>query len=126
MNIQITYDFHPDKYTSKMRLVKILKDHTGLGLKEAKDKVDCNDIVLQDVTAEKLEEIKQELKDVLEDNIVHLNILTEDLLESAKEAVFLNTNCVLLTKGEYTELCKYKGMYKDLKGSLNKLMSEFK
>lgn len=127
MNIQITYDFHPDQYTSKMKLIKILKNHTGLGLKEAKDKVDCNDIILQNISHKKYLDIVRELKEHIEcGNITIKKLDTEDNLSSAKMAIYYNTDCVLLTKEEYTELYKYKGMYKDLKGSLDKLISEFK
>ena len=39
-------------------------------------------------------------------------------IKKAQEAVWYNTDCKLLTKEEYEELCKYKALYLDLKGSL--------
>ena len=47
-------------------------------------------------------------------------------LEQAKAAVHFHSDCKLLTKEEYEELCKYKGLYLDLKGSINKIMNQFK
>ena len=39
-------------------------------------------------------------------------------VKKAQEAVWYNTDCKLLTKEEYEELCRYKALYLDLKGSL--------
>lgn len=47
-------------------------------------------------------------------------------LEQAKAAVHFHSDCKLLTKEEYEELCKYKGLYLDLKGSINNIMNQFK
>ena len=47
-------------------------------------------------------------------------------VKKAQEAVWYNTDCKLLTKEEYEELCKYKALYLDLKGSLEGIVKDFK
>lgn len=47
-------------------------------------------------------------------------------LEQAKAAVHFHNDCKLLTKEEYEELCKYKSLYLDLKGSINNIINQFK
>ena len=47
-------------------------------------------------------------------------------LERAKQVVYYHSDCILLTKDEYQELCKYKGLYLDLQGSISKIVEEFK
>lgn len=126
MKIQITYQFNPDRFSYKMKLIRILKENTGLGLKEAKDKVDCNDIIIN-VSHDSYLNIIRELEEFIEcGDIVIKNLDKVDKLKSAKKAVFFNTDCVLITKKEYTELCNDKILYKHLKDSLDKLISEFK
>lgn len=50
----------------------------------------------------------------------------EEKIKKAQEAVWYNTDCKLLTKEEYEELCKYKALYLDLKGSLEGIVKNFK
>lgn len=50
----------------------------------------------------------------------------EEKIKKAQEAVWHNTDCKLLTKEEYEELCKYKALYLDLKGSLEGIVKDFK
>lgn len=50
----------------------------------------------------------------------------EEKIKKAQEAVWYNTDCKLLTKEEYGELCKYKALYLDLKGSLEGIVKDFK
>lgn len=50
----------------------------------------------------------------------------EEKIKKAQEAVLYNTDCKLLTKKEYEELCKYKALYLDLKGSLEGIVKDFK
>lgn len=47
-------------------------------------------------------------------------------LAKAQEVVYTQTDCVLLSKEEYQELCKYKGLYLDLKGSIEQISNTFK
>lgn len=47
-------------------------------------------------------------------------------VKKAQEAVWYNTDCKLLTKEEYKELCRYKALYLDLKGSLEGIVRNFK
>lgn len=49
----------------------------------------------------------------------------EEKIKKAQEAVY-NTDCKLLTKEEYEELCRYKALYLDLKGSLEGIVKDFK
>lgn len=46
--------------------------------------------------------------------------------EKAKQAVYYHSDCILLTKEEYQELCKYKGLYLDLKGEITKMAELWK
>lgn len=46
-------------------------------------------------------------------------------LERAKQAVYYHSDCVLLTKEEYQELCKYKGLYLDIIGHIKTAIKEF-
>lgn len=50
----------------------------------------------------------------------------EEKIKKAQEAVWYNTDCKLLTKEEYEELCRYKALYLDLKGSLEGIVKDFK
>lgn len=50
----------------------------------------------------------------------------EEKIKKTQEAVWRNTDCKLLTKEEYEELCKYKALYLDLKGSLERIVKDFK
>lgn len=47
-------------------------------------------------------------------------------IKKAQEAVWCNTDCRLLTKEEYEELCRYKALYLDLKDSLEEIVKDFK
>jgi hypothetical protein len=50
----------------------------------------------------------------------------EEKIKKAQEAVWYNTGYKLLTKEKYEELCKYKALYLDLKGSLEGIVKDFK
>lgn len=50
----------------------------------------------------------------------------EEQIKKAQEAVWYNTDCRLLTEEEYKELCRYKALYLDLKGSLEEIVRNFK
>lgn len=55
-----------------------------------------------------------------------VNNKKKEAIQTAKNAVWYHTECVLLTKDEYEELKKYKAAYKDLQGSLSNLIEQFK
>lgn len=46
-------------------------------------------------------------------------------LERAKQVVYYHSDCILLTKEEYQELCKYKGLYLDIIGHIKTVIKEF-
>lgn len=46
-------------------------------------------------------------------------------LERVKQVVYCHSDCVLLTKDEYQELCKYKGLYLDIIGHIKTVIKEF-
>lgn len=52
------------------------------------------------------------------------NIQQADI-QIAQMVVRNHTECILLTKEEYNELAKYKGLYLDLAGSLETLTKQF-
>lgn len=125
MKIQITYTIDSDKDFIKMKLIKILKEYTGFGLKEAKDKVDCNDIILQDISHDRYLDIIRELEEHIESgNIVIKKLDEKDKITSAKKAIYDNTDYVLLDKNEYEELIKFKELYHDLKSSVRHIQNK--
>ena len=52
-----------DGGAAKVQVIKVVKDITGLGLKEAKDIVDANGVVKENVTRSEAEEIKAKLEE---------------------------------------------------------------
>lgn len=46
-------------------------------------------------------------------------------LERAKQVVYYHSDCILLTKEEHQELCKYKDLYLDLIGHIKTVIKEF-
>ena len=52
-----------DGGAAKVQVIKVVKDITGLGLKEAKDIVDANGVVKENVARSEAEEIKAKLEE---------------------------------------------------------------
>ena len=52
-----------DAGAGKVGVIKVVKEITGLGLKEAKDIVDANGVVKENVPADEAEEIKAKLEE---------------------------------------------------------------
>lgn len=125
MNVKLSYSNKPKNYFNKMRLIKVVKQATGLGLKEAKDLIDSNDFIIN-ISHDGYLDILREFEESIEcGDLVIKKTISSKQLDISKQVVHEHTNCVLLTKEEYSELCLYKRMYKDLKGSIDKLISEF-
>ena len=53
-----------DGGAAKVQVIKVVKDITGLGLKEAKDIVDANGVVKENVPRAEAEDIKAKLEEV--------------------------------------------------------------
>lgn len=109
----------PKNFASKLELLKEVNTITGFTLKESKNLVDSGKFVLKNVQDATCERLKYKFPDIE---------ITEspNLIEGAKQAVYYHSNCVLLTKEEYQELCKYKGLYLDLKGEITKMAESWK
>jgi len=52
-----------DAGAGKVGVIKVVKEITGLGLKEAKDIVDANDVVKENISVAEAEEIKAKLEE---------------------------------------------------------------
>lgn len=136
------YVFDFTKVKDKIAVVSLLKDVLQISLLKAKETFDKSKVTLDSA--------KYPLIDRYLDNFKHADeniIITEfketirpykpftlgeenntqnTPLERAKQVVYYHSDCVLLTKDEYQELCKYKSLYLDLQGSISKIVEEFK
>lgn len=113
MKIKLIFDYEnkPDK-------IKCLKRIFNISIKEAKDFVDNGVMITENCTQTQLNELLEINEKIGFQIIVYNEPVKKDLLNSAKNAVWYNTECVLLTKEEHEELKKYKTLYQDLLGSL--------
>lgn len=136
------YVFDFTKVKDKIAVVSLLKDVLQISLSKAKETFDKSKVTLDSA--------KYPLIDRYLDNFKHADeniIITEfketvrsykpftlkeenntqnTPLERAKQVVYCHSDCVLLTKEEYQELCRYKSLYLDLQGSISKIVEEFK
>lgn len=136
------YVFDFTKVKDKIAVVSLLKDVLQISLSKAKETFDKSKVTLDST--------KYPLIDRYLDNFKHADeniIITEfketvrsykpftlkeenntqnTPLERAKQVVYCHSDCVLLTKEEYQELCRYKSLYLDLQGSISKIVEEFK
>lgn len=136
------YVFDFTKVKDKIAVVSLLKDVLQISLSKAKEIFDKSKVTLDSA--------KYPLIDRYLDNFKHADeniIITEfketvrsykpftlkeenntqnTPLERAKQVVYCHSDCVLLTKEEYQELCRYKNLYLDLQGSISKIVEEFK
>lgn len=109
----------PKNFTLRLELIKEVHTITGLSLRESKIIVDSGKFTLDNVQNAACERLKCKFPNIE---------ITEspDPLAEAKQAVYYHSDCVLLTKEEYQELCKYKGLYLDLKGEITKIAESWK
>lgn len=137
------YVFDFTQVNNKMCMVHLLKDVLQISLSKAKDTFEKGKVTLDGTKYSLLERYLDNFKHADENIIItefketvrpykpftlgeKENKPQNTPLERAKQAVYYHSDCVLLTKEEYQELYKYKGLYLDLQGSISKIAEEFK
>lgn len=111
------------KFEHKLQLVKWLKEITRQDLKTCKDYIDCNTVILE-MTDTVIESFNRDFEADIRNGLIRIEDIQACMITDAKQAVYYHSECVLLEKDEYQELCKYKGLYLDLKGSLEGILKE--
>lgn len=106
-------------FSARLELIKEVHAITGLSLRDSKILVDTQSFTLDNIQDEDCKRLKY--------NFPQIKITeSSSSFDKAKQAVYYNSDCVLLSKGEYQELCKYKGLYLDLKGEITKIAEAWK
>lgn len=112
------------KFEHKLQLVKWLKEITKQDLKTCKDYIDCNTVIVE-ITDVAIENFNRDFEADIRNGLIRIEDFQACMITNAKQAVYYHSECVLLGKDEYQELCKYKGLYLDLKGSLEGVVNVF-
>ena len=147
------YVFDFTKVKDKIAVVSLLKDVLQISLSKAKETFDKSKVTLDSTKYPLIDRYLDNFKHADENIIItefkETNCTINDFknckvqsykpftlkeenntqntpLERAKQVVYCHSNCVLLTKEEYQELCRYKSLYLDLQGSISKIVEEFK
>lgn len=136
------YVFDFTQVNNKMCMVHLLKDVLQISLSKAKDTFEKGKVTLDGTKYHLLERYLENFKHAdeniiikkFEEEVRHYKPFTLEKeenkpqntpLERAKQAVYYHSDCVLLTKEEYQELCKYKGLYLDIIGHIKTAIKEF-
>lgn len=135
------YVFDFTQVNNKMCMVHLLKDVLQISLSKAKDTFEKGKVTLDGTKYSLLERYLDNFKHA-DENII-ITEFKETVrpykpftlgekenkqntpLERAKQVVYYHSDCVLLTKEEYQELCKYKGLYLDIMGHIKTAIKEF-
>lgn len=120
MKVKLIFDDN-----NKLRKIKHIKEIFNICLKDAKDFVDSGVMISENCTQTQLDKLLKINQEIGIQVTVYNEPIEKDLLNSAKNAVWYNTECILLTKEEYEELKKYKALYQDLIGSLKTVLTDF-
>lgn len=129
MTIKILFNYK--NLDQKRRQIKLLQTLFDLGLKEAKDAVDCGELILQECD-ENLVEIIRSNSDANIEVVILSSQETEKTFQLTVHSHLQNLfpqECILLNKEEYEkerkELMKYKSLYLDLIGNIHNIINSF-
>lgn len=131
MKIKLLF-IQDDKINRKLKQVKLIKDLFNLGLKEAKDAVDCGEFIPQCECDENIIEMIRSSNANIEVETLPSPIKAEEAFQLTVYSHLQNLfpqECILLNKEEYEkerkELMKYKSLYLDIVGSIHSIIDTF-
>lgn len=129
MKIKLLFNYK--NLNQKLCQIKLLQTLFGLSLKEAKDAVDCGELILQECD-ENLVEIIRSNSDANIEVVILSSQETEKTFQLTVHSHLQNPfpqECILLNKEEYEkerkELMKYKSLYLDLVRSIYSIIDTF-
>lgn len=135
------YVFDFTQVNNKICMIHLLKDVLQISLPKAKDIFEKGKVTLDSTKYSSLDRYLDNFKHA-DENVI-ITEFKETMrpykpftlgekenkqntpLERAKQVVYCHSDCVLLTKEEYQELCKYKGLYLDIIGHIKTAIKEF-
>lgn len=129
MRIKLLFNYK--NLNQKLNQIKFIKELFGLGLKEAKDTVDCGEFILQDECDKSLVETIRSNSDANIEVVILSPQETEKTFQLTVYSHLQNLfpqECILLNKKEYEkerkELIKYKDLYLNLIRSIHRVIDD--